>query len=649
MRKNGKFYLPYLLTCVGAASMFYIMLFLQGNEGLLAMPGAGSLRYILALGTGVIAIFSAILLFYTNSFLMKRRRKELGLFNILGMEKRHIACMLAWELVFTALIAITGGIAAGVLLSKLLLLLLCRLLSFDVPFGFSVSAQGMYITAAVFLVIFVLNLLSNLRRIHLSRPIELLLGGNTGEREPRTKWALALIGILTLGAGYGIAIAVKSPLSALELFFVAVILVIVGTYYLFTAVSILILKQLRKNKSYYYQTKHFIPVSGMLHRMKRNAAGLASICILCTMVLVMVSGTLCLHLGAEDVLKTRYPHDVTVTYWAPGARVAEDAVKAILSRATRKGIAIRSLITLESLSFFVRIEGGKMTDDIQYMTDSYDMTFTHFITAAEYERLTGKAVSLGEGEVLTQGSQKEAPDSFELLGKRFTVKEHISDFPFLGEYASQMSNTLCFVLSEPDLREIQALRKAAHGDNAGSVAVDIHIDLEGSDADKLAFYEGMAEELTQTVAGEYNSMFAECRAANARDFYALHGGFFFLGLFLGSLFLMATVLIIYYKQISEGYEDAERFQIMQQVGMSEREVRSSIKSQILTVFFLPLAMAALHITAAFPMISRLLLVFSLTNVALFAWCTLGTFLAFALIYAFVYALTARAYYQIVKI
>jgi putative ABC transport system permease protein len=295
---------------------------------------------------------------------------------------------------------------------------------------------------------------------------------------------------LTLGTGYGIAIAVKSPLSALGLFFVAVVLVIIGTYCLFTAVSIVILKQLRKNKSYYYRTKHFIPVSGMLHRMRRNAAGLASICILCTMVLVMVSGTLCLYLGAEDVLKDRYPHDITVTYRAPGERVAEDAIMAIQSRASEKGIAIRSLTTLEYLSFSVRIDGSKMTGDTAYTVDGSDIAFTCFITDGEYERLTGKAVSLGGGEVLTQGSQKEAPDAFELLGKRFTVKEHISDFPSLGENASLVSNTICFVVSESDLQEILALRKASYDEDAGAVTVDINVDLDGSDAEKLAFLTG---------------------------------------------------------------------------------------------------------------------------------------------------------------
>jgi putative ABC transport system permease protein len=660
IRKNGKFYLPYLLTCVGTAAMFYIMLFLNGNKGLQAMPGAGSLQSALGFGTVVIALFSAVLLFYTNSFLMKRRKKELGLYNILGMEKRHIARILAWETAYTALIGIVGGILAGILLSKLLLLLLCSLLRFDIPFGFSVELPGMSLTAAVFCAIFALNLLVNLGRIHLAKPIELLLGGSVGERDPKTRWLPALVGILTLGTGYAIAVTVQSPLSALWLFFIAVILVIIGTYCLFTAGSIAVLKLLRKNKAYYYQTKHFAAVSGMLHRMKRNAAGLASICILSTMVLVTVSTTLSLYLGVEDVLAARFPHDISLTLREPGEGTVEEALAKIQAAAAEQNMHIEKLSATEYLEFTVKMEGDKMTNGSGLPLNGSDIAIVHFITTEEYERQTGRAVSLESGEVLAQPAGREIPDSFELLGRRFTVRETIADIDFLSEESTDVVPVLSFVVSPSDMEDIVTREKESYSDNASSLSAAIYLDLAGTDEEKLAYYDSISNALAETVTGEYvdengqtqtyeyRVLYAESRAAGAESVYTMWGGFFFLGLFLGTLFLMATVLIIYYKQISEGYEDADRFQIMQKVGMSEREVRASVRSQILIVFFLPLTMASVHIAAAFPMITRLLTLFNLNNVGLFAWCTLGTVLVFALIYGLVYALTARAYYQIVK-
>jgi putative ABC transport system permease protein len=667
IRKNGKFYLPYLLTCIGTAAMFYIMLFLNGNEGLQAMRGSEYVKTVLFLGALVVAIFSVILLFYTNSFLMRRRKKELGLYNILGMEKRHIVRILAWETIYTALIGIAGGLLTGILLSKLLLLLLCSLLKFDVPFGFSVSLQAIFLTAVVYSAVFALNLLVNGWRVGRSKPIELLYAGNTAEREPKTKWVLTAVGLLTLGAGYAIALAVRSPLSALSLFFVAVLLVIAGTYCLFTAGSIAALKLLRRNKTYYYQTKHFTTVSGMLHRMKRNAAGLASICILSTMVLVTVSSTLCLYLGAEDALDSRYPHDISVTYYDPSDDTVSKAQSVIREAADEQGAELTGLSTALSLEFSVRVEGDTFLREPSYDMRDAGVAIVYIITEAEYTAATGKEPALENGEVLAQAVQTAVPlpESFRIADRSFAVRESITDFPQTGEISAYVAQMYWLVVGEDDLLDLAKRLRVEESGMDGlatqtPLKTRICIDLNGDSESQKAFYFRIQNDLAEKVSGEYvdadgvtrtytyNVLYAECRAQDAADFYAMYGGFFFLGIFLGLLFLMATVLIIYYKQISEGYEDAERFRIMRQVGMSEAEVWRSIKSQILTVFFLPLAMAALHISAAFPMITRLLRIFNLQNIGLFAWCTLGTVLVFALIYGYVYALTARAYYQIVK-
>lgn len=562
MIKSGKYYLPYLLTCIGAASMFYILFFLSENDGIDTLRGGAYVMATLWLGAGVIGIFSAILIFYTNSFLMKRRKKELGLYNILGMEKRQIAHFLFWETVYTAVIGIVCGLGVGILLSKLMLLLLCMILKAGVPFGFFVSGQGILWTVVVFCFIFALCLLYNWYGIQKAKPIELLHSGKDADRQPKTRWFAALIGTITLAVGYGIALTVKSPISALGLFFVAVLLVIVGTYCLFSAGSIAVLKILRNNKAYYYKTGHFIAVSGMLHRMKRNAAGLASICILSTMVLVTVSSTVCLYAGTEEAINNWCPRDVQIILKEADEDAMNTVVEAVQSEAEKQGMEISDLA-------YVRY----------YVADA-DTDPAHVCGDALKEASHGELVWV-------TGEEETLPNVY--VG--FNVKG--------GEVPSEFYDGIWDVMS----------RDSVHF----RVANDVE------------------------------------RAESSDELYGMYGGFFFIGLLLGFLFLMATALIIYYKQVSEGYEDAEGFKIMQQVGMSESEVKSSVHSQILTVFFLPIVTAAVHICFAFPMITKLFKLFYMTNIALFAWCVLGALLMFAAIYAAIYALTAKAYYRIVKV
>ena len=562
MKKNGKYYLPYLLTCIGAAAMFYILFFLSENEGIGTLRGGTYVMVTLWLGAGVIGIFSTILIFYTNSSLMKRRKKELGLYNILGMEKRQIAHFLFWETVYTAVIGIACGIGVGILLSKLMLLLLCAILKAGVPFGFFVSTQGILWTVVVFCLIFALCLLYNWYGIKRAKPIELLRSGRDADREPRTHWLAALIGSVTLAAGYGIALSVKSPVSALGLFFVAVILVIIGTYCLFSAGSIAVLKLLRSNRAYYYQTEHFTTVSGMLHRMKRNAAGLSSICILSTMVLVTVSSTVCLYAGTEEALDNWCPRDMQIILREADEDAVNTVVEAMQDEAKKQGMKISDLA-------YVRY----------YVADA-DTDPAHVC-----------------GEALKEGSHGELV------------------------WATGQEDTL------PD---------AYVGFNVTSGEVPPE------------FYDGIWDVIGQDSV-HFKSANEAARSECSDELYGMYGGFFFIGLLLGFLFLMATALIIYYKQVSEGYEGAEGFKIMQQVGMSESEVKSSVHSQILTVFFLPILAAAVHISFAFPMITKLFKLFYMTNIALFAWCTLGALLVFAAIYAMIYALTAKVYYQIVKV
>ena len=562
LRLNGKFYLPFILSGVVSAAMLYDILFLNMNSGMVRLKGANGVQGLLGFGSMIVAIFSLILILYTNGFLMKRRQKELGLYNILGMEKRHMARLLFYETVYGALLCIAGGLLLGILLSKLFMLLLCAIMRVDVVFGFEVPAEAVLYTAAGFGGIFLLTYLMNLLRLGRVKPIELLKGGETGEREPRTKWLLAIIGLVTMGAGYALSFTVQDPINALFLFFVAVLLVIIGTYCLFTAGSIALLKALRKNKKYYYQTKHFTAVSGMLHRMKRNAAGLATICILSTMVLVTISTTVCLYMGVSEILNKMYARDVQ-TYVNNGSPEDLDKIRAVYEeKAAEYGVEMENFA---ALCFY-----APATDYMNYRTDI---------------------------------------DPYLARANGVDVVGDPSDGPrrvYVGCNLPEDADASLF-----------------------SAAVEVAIGTGDLNLSSRWF-------------------FTDDSRAGRIDFWASLGGFFFIGLFLGSLFLMAAVLIVYYKQISEGYEDARSFLILQQVGMSQKEVKSSIASQISLVFFLPLLAAACHTAGAFPMTEKLLQLFGLSNAGLFGLCSLVTLLIFAVVYYLIYRLTAREYYRIVR-
>lgn len=658
LRKNLGLYLPYVITAIGVAAMYYIMAAISRDEGLEQMPHTKDMQMILGLGSGVIAIFAVIFLFYTNSFLMKRRKKEFGLFNILGMEKRHIGKMMFWETLTVAAVSILGGLLAGIALNKLVTMVLLRILELDVPFGFMVSLPAMASVVVLFLGIYGATLAYNLFQVWKSKPIELLQSAHRGEAEPRTRWLLALLGLVFLGVGYGIAIWVKNPLEALLMFFLAVILVILGTYCLFTAGSVALLKLLRKNKGYYYQTRHFISVSGMIYRMKQNAVGLANICILSTMVLVMVSGSLCLYTGMEDAVNTRLPKDISVK----GRDLTEEgravSMRFLEQAAGEGGLSIEAMTEYSSLGCTAWKKGEKIqflsvSDDVFSNTNG-ELCVLEIVTLMDYERITGDRQELKENEILvyTGRGDKDAA-SLQFGDKSFQVKSYLEELDLEG-LGTEIAYDVYFVVVKNSgiQQRLYEMQKASYGDNASAIEHCIYADLSGTQEQARA-----CAERIQQLREEYNASQGEQGALNVsvdskdemrEGFLMLSGGFLFLGIFLGFVFLMATVMIIYYKQISEGYEDKGRFEVMQKVGMSRREVKASIQSQILKVFFLPLLMACIHLAAAFPMLNRLVSMFGLDNVPLFAVCAVGTVGVFAVIYGIVYGITAKAYYKIVE-
>lgn len=667
IRNNRRFYLPYILALLGDVAAIYIMSALCRDPGVKDMtPGRPNgymyVAIFMNIGQVIAYSFSAVFVLYINGFLMKQRKKELGLYNILGMGKGHIAVVLVIETLIIALTGIGGGIIVGLALHKLVSLILHQMLGMPVPFGFYISWGGMTWTAVLFLLLLAVTLLVNLNKVRVSKPIELLRGGNVGEREPKTKWFMTLLGIVSLGAGYYIAVTTRTGTDAILTYFLAVGLVIIGTYCLFTAVSIFILKALRRNKKFYYQTSHFIGVSGMLYRMKQNAVGLANICILCTMVMVMLSGTLSLYLGTADMIDEQYPGDVNVeVYYTPGE---EDPFRPEAMLAACKGFigelggAVESTQTSYELSF-----GAGQRSDGSFTTDRFSdgtvgaVVSMSFITEAGYTAVTGETLDLGPAEVAAYNipgdtltirwdSQREGR---QLGQSAYPIVKKLRSNPCYTASIVQMVTVV--VPDDAALNEIYAWQAAAYGDSRSNLRWTAYLDVEGCEEELVKIQQGGYEKELAGIykgTGSWSSCRWNTRSQGEEESYGLAGGFLFLGLFLGFIFLMATVLIIYYKQISEGYEDKERFEIMQKVGLSHGEVKRSIHSQILMVFFLPIAVASIHIVFDFNMVEKLLTLFYIHNTTLTALCTLGTVLVFFIAYGIVYVLTARTYYKIVE-
>ena len=658
IRNNKSTYIPYMITCIFCIAMIYMMEFLRDCPTLdQAVRQADEVRMIVFTGEIVVEIFCIIFLIYSNSFLMKKRQKEIGLYNILGLERNHIGIVMFLETIITSIGSLAGGIAAGIIGSKLALLLLLKLLHIPSVLGFYISVKGIFTCLFMFGIVFLMILFLNLAKIHLSRPVELLRGNNTGEKEPAAKWLMALIGFICLGAGYYLAVTTESPIKAITIFLLAVILVMAGTYLLFTAGSIVILKFLRRRKSFYYRTGNFISISGMLYRMKQNAIGLASICILSTGVLLMISMTVSIYFGMNDIMLNRYPYDVDMSVTSISEDECQTAIEAF-----KKAIADNKVPVEKSVEeIYLDIVCSKNGDQIlikptNTIRNSDSVLVLSLLNQAEYERLTGISANLNDGEIFAWYPSAVQKDSVTVDETEFTVKKWLDKNPLTcGEDA--VSDNAVLVVTDEDFKKFDEMRtemyKGVSSAPAGEdLTLHLGLDITGSETDKIDFGTPVMEavkDLKKNGGLSENSwIISGIRQQEYESYYADNGSLLFIGIFLGSLFLMGTAMIIYYKQISEGYEDQKRFEIMQKVGLSRREVRSSVRRQILMVFFLPLLMAMLHITMAFPMIRRLLLLFGMTNTKLFIGCTAGTVLIFAVVYGLIYLMTARSYYHIVE-
>lgn len=656
--RGRQFTLPYLLTVLATSAAFYMVLALNQPQRWPDMTRYTYLSVFLAIGAFVIAIFALIFLTYTGRFLSKRRQRELGLYHILGMGKRHIGLILGFETLCLGLAGIAGGLLTGCVLQGLATLLLGVLMGMTPQFSILPSPSAMVATTLLIGGILLLNLLLDLGRVGLQKPVELLREGAVGEREPKSRWFLALLGILALGGGYAIAITTRSALDALALYFVAVILVIIGTYCLFTALSILVLKLLRRNKKFYYQTTHFIGVSGMLYRMKRNAVGLANICILCTMVLVMVSGTLSLYLGVQAGIRDRFPRDAILSVgYDPQAQPPLDQVAfrdELTASLLRQGFDPQPGPEATSLSASFRVlEDGSFVDVAAQPENFYATAYFTFYDYDSYDALVGAGTVPRDGlaHVYTTGTLPDPAALTLLLGEdcqSYTLElgQSLSQVPKTGSALVYVSDfDYAVVLPKEALLSLMSARPGgAYRD--WNLTWQSFWDLGGDPSTHQEALDAAMGDLIAANAGSYLTLGLESRTGYGEEYYGLNGGFFFLGLFLGTLFILATVLIIYYKQLVEGYEDRSRYRIMRSVGMSDRDIRRSVNSQIRVVFFAPLLVAAIHVAFDFPLVTRLLSLFGVRSVGLELGCTLAVFALFVLLYLVVYRLTARAYYRL---
>lgn len=643
IKNNRKTYIPYMLTCILTIAMFYMILSLSENSGLEELMGSTTVVVTLRLGCIVTGIFATIFLFYTNSFLIKRRKKEFGLFNILGMEKRHLGRVIACETLCMLALSLAVGLGVGMLTDKLMFLILINLFNGEIPLGFDIKISVIVPTVLFFCGIFLLIFLNSFRQIHLAKPIELLHGGELGEREPKTRWLLALIGFVCLGSGYYIAVTTTDPLQAILLFFVAVILVIIGTYCLFTAGSVAILKLLRKNKGYYYKTKHFISVSGMIYRMKQNAVGLANICILSTMVLVMVSATMSMYLGGKELMEHRYPREIIINE----INGQPDMIQEVGGVLEEMGLTPQDSFDYRYLEYTVYQNENAFVTSLPDSVHMAQICTIMVLSLEDYNRISNQSYTLeNSDEILIFSSSSEFRwDSLELAGKEYHIRGRLDAFPYNGTMYANMVDSYVLVVQDMNiLNQMYENQLEVYQEDASEVRLYYGFNLDAENDTKISVFQN----IRQTLSSRKFSGSIENRTEGETEFMGMFGGFFFIGIFLGLLFIMATILIIYYKQISEGYDDRTRFEIMQKVGMTRGEIKKSIHSQVLTVFFLPLVTAGVHVAFAFPFISRILRVLAMQNDTLFALCTLGCFLVFAVFYAVVYSLTARVYYRIVS-
>ena len=632
LRRNKQTTIPFMLTSALCTLMLYLVISLENSAVVSESFGGAQRQMMLGFGELVIVLFTVIFLFYTNSFLMKQRKREFGLFNILGLAKKDIAMVLFVELLICWGVSLVAGIGLGMILDKGMYLLIGRLMNIDLPLEFGISMPAVIQTVLYTGAVYVLLVVYGFFMVNVSSPIELLHAQAEGEKEPKNRWLLALGGLLCLGAGYGLALWVQNPMDAFVLFFLAVILVIVGTYLLFSAGSIALLNMLQKNRRFYYQTSHFISVSGMKYRMKANAASLANICILSTMVLVALSTTICLVMGMDQSVETAYPRETTLSIYSQDGNYLQDFDQAL----AQSGVQATDVMAYTLFDIPGTVSGDTVSNLGEY--GKPDMRLFEFIPVGQYNNAEGTDYTLEPGQVLINPGSDSWGSSLTIGDRTWSVAGTVDGFPPSGLGINMMGNPMLMVLpDEADIAWLQTLVPEEQRNVTNIFAFN------SPDPDRDA---GILKDAFEQITGA--RPFGDTRQNFALSLQSMYGSFLFVGIFVSILFVMASVLIMYYKQISEGFEDQKRFDIMTRVGLDNRQIRKTIHFQVLAVFFLPLAMAGIHVAFAFPMISKMLALLGMGDITLFMITCLIVFAIFAILYVIVYGLTSRTYYQLVK-
>jgi len=649
IKKNAKLYFPYLITSMFTVMMFYVIHSLSVNPGL--AEDSRTAPVVLRLGTWVVVIFSVIFLFYVNSFLIKRRKKEMALYNILGMEKRHIMILMFCETILTSLTSLFGGLLLGALFSHLMFLLLIHLTHLNTSIYYEISLSSIGMTCLIYGIIFFLAYLFHVIQIKMANPIELLKGGQVGEKEPKSKKLLTLIGVLSLSAGYYIAQTINDPIEALLLFFVAVVFVIIGTYCLFTAGSIVLLKALKKNKRFYYQTRHFTSVSQMIYRMKQNAVGLASICILCTCILVMISSTISLYLGVKDSVRMILQESYRIRIYSnedqnlPSPDMIDEYCYDLQKELQKEGIELENLIAKKTLQIAFNDENGNFVTG--YGSSSNYFSSFSIMNIDDYNKTYDRHIELDDQQVLVASNYYEFANDITINDQSFVIRDVVDD-PYLYDDQNPTVARWVTVIFKDEQIVNELFSKE---DYVLDPFIQISIDYKDDQYAKQA--EDVIKDVNLSYFNQDQNMnhfgyMTYSQYDNENTMMEAYGSLFFLGLFLAVLFMMAAILIMYYKQLSEGYEDQRRFEIMQNVGMSQKEVKQTIRSQVLIFFFLPLVVAVMHMAFAFKMIVKMFGYLLSSGQNLFIFCTLIAIVILTILYTIVYILTAKTYYQIVQ-
>lgn len=652
LKKNKRMFFPYFLTCIMTTAMFYIMNSLSHNMGFERIVGGETVQILMLLGRNIIGIFSIIFLMYTNSFLMKNRKKELGIYHILGMERKHIIRMISYEWIQTTIVTIGIGLLVGILLDKMMFLILLRLMQQKVVFGFYIGKQIIIETIIFFLVLHSILLMNTIWSILRSKTIELLYSSSYGEREPKNKWWITLIGLICIGSGYLFSIRTTDILKAFPIFFLAVLLVMIGTYCIFISGTITLLKILKSNSNYYYKPNHFISVSTMMYRMKKNGIGLANICILSTMVLIALSTTISLWSGIKNIIQFRYPKEMMIRFDVlknginkeEGFYKIEREIQNIVQK--NNGKQIEKEVYLECNATVIK-DNNHFIAITSKNKHSKEMYYLSVMTIDDYNRYKKTNFQLDENEILIYGKTGWMEnEKMDIFGVPFSIKYDRSKEDQSKEILSIIPQYHIAVSSKEQIKLLQEAYNKRKNKNIAPFRLmgNIYFDMDGTEENILFITKRIEEYLKKENIDGY----MESRTESKGSFYTLYSGFLFLGIFLSVLFLGAMILIMYYKQIAEGYEDQNSFQILQKVGMDREEIQKIISSQILMVFFLPLMIAGIHIIFAFPIVNRLLKMLYLDNTPLFIRCTFICFLVFAMLYFFVYKMTSKMYYKIVK-